>query len=558
MSVNKNWPVTNNSAQPVSAISAYDPKSNDSPSMQTMYELPLTYLSLSHGESTLPASGVQSDVILDGTNPDGSYRSLYDVIFAHPVNGFPVVDTSVFASLKTNEYPPFMIKDSDSAAMQNTYNFFRLIQAYPTSNLAQDFEEAVKQQKDNELQVNPGTTNSIDAFFQSTKGYKNCSQLTYAAIASYNKAFAGASVGFAESYTFHLYSANAGKVEETGSITFTLNNQSNLFELTDANGGYTITYNDPNGNATQLTYDSGQFVSDVHSDLPAICLVVSWASKNQVNRSSDTQNTIVPIMAGFVNGIKATGTSTKQDTGDGSSTWGFPTTVVGWFNFVCGLFGTGMGIYFLVATIQGKKAARLAKERANDEQQLSDAENERINQRIDGLSEQVAQSNQQILDRLQTQQKFTDNIDILKQNATDVIAQLNGDDQQRLLESEISEYGDQLDTLAKYGVTEDLAEAAAKLRTASGEIKNAQTPEEIKAATEKWKPQLEEVRATLNTRANSLQREMTEDAKKSINESNEHLDDIDKQQKALEEEQQQEEEGNADEDADFENSSLEL
>lgn len=546
--INKKWPVTNKTTGTVTAISAVSSSSN---SAGMIYEMGLSYLPTDKQNNTLP-SAETTNVTLDGQTSSGDYQSIYDVIFAQPSNAFPVDDTSAVLPILGDSYPAYTIPSSASDAMQNSYNFFRMIQAYPTSTLAKNFNQALTKEQSNQSQTTPSSTNPIDAFFGSTKNYQNCTAVTYAAVLSYVQTFAGASVGFVSNYTFYLYSANSDKVSESGTVSFDLNDVKSPFDLSDNNAGYTIVFKDSNGKSTPLFYNQGQFVSDIKSDFPDICLQITWASNNQVNGTKTSPNTIVPIMAGFINGVKATGTATKQDISSGKSTWGWPSTVTGWFGLVMGVGGAIMFGDWIIQKFRAKSKARAETERANNERQITDDQNQALNERIDNLAEETAKNNQAILDRLQSGEKFSQDLSAVDNQVTNALNDVNLSDAQAVMEMQIAEYGDQISALAEYGVTPELENAASTLREAARDVANANTPDQMKAARDKWDPKLEEVQNTVNDRVESLGNEISAQTRNDINASNENLEDLSEMQESLEEQQRQEEQGDADEDSDFE------
>ncbi|PTO54487.1 hypothetical protein CWN94_09860 [Vibrio splendidus] len=546
--INKQWSVTNKTKGTVAAISAVSTKDNPS---GMMYEMGLSYLPTDKQGNTLP-SGEATNVTLDGQMASGDYQPIYDVIFSDPSNAFPVDDTSAMLPVLGDSYPAYTVPPSATEAMENSYNFFRMIQAYPTSTLAKDFNQALTKEQSNQSQTTPSSSNPIDEFFSGTKTYQNCTSVTYAAILSYSQTFAGASVGFVSNYTFHLYSSSSDKVSEVGTVSFDLNDVKTPFDLTDNNAGYTIVFTDSNGQTTPLFYNQGQFVSDVNSDLPDICLQITWASSNQVNGTSTSPNTIVPIIAGYVNGVKATGTATKQDISSGKSIWGWPSTITGWFGLVMGVGGAIMFGDWIIQKLRGKSKARAETERASNEREITDQQNQALNERIDNLAAETAENNQAILDRLQSGEKFSQDLTAVDNQVTNALNDVNTSAAQAVMEQQIGEYGDQIEALAEYGVTPELSDAASTLREAARDVANANTPEQMKAAREKWDPKLEDVQKSVNERVESLGNEISAETKNNIDASNENLEDLSEMQESLEEQQEAEEQGNADEESDFE------
>ena len=544
---NKKWTVTNSTKVAVTAISAAI--SNDS-SKAMIYEMGLSYLPSDKANDALP-SGETTNVTLDEHTSSGDEQEIYDVIFAKPSNAFPVDNASIMLPLFGGSYPDYTISSTAADAMKNSYNFFRMIQAYPTSTLAKNFNQALTDEQSNESQTTPSSKSPIDTFFASTKSYQNCTAVTYAAILSYAQTFAGASVGFSQKRTFYLYSDHSDKVSEAGTVSFDLNAVQSPFDLSDKNAGYTIVFKDSNGESTPLFYEQGQFVSDVNSDMPAICLQITWASKNQLNGTDTSQDTIVPVMAGFVNGLKASGSSTKQDISSRTNKWGWPSTVTGWFSLVMGVGGAIMFGDWIIQKFRAKSKARVETERANNERQITDEQNKALNDRIDAMSEKMAEHNQAILDKLQSDEQFSQDLQAVENQTTNAINDINKSDAQRVMEKQISEYGDQISEIAEYGVTSDLQDAASTLREAARDVANANSVDQMKAAREKWDPELEEVQKTITKRTEVLDQEISAETRNNINRSNENLEELAAEQEAIEDQQELEERGEFDEDSVF-------
>ncbi|GKW43777.1 hypothetical protein LOZ86_11385 [Pectobacterium parvum] len=539
MGTNSNWSVSNKGNKSVKAISSFD--KSDSTSMEIIYQASLNYLDTSGSDNQIAANST-SDVILDTDN------SIYDVVFSLPSNGFPVADTSASLPFDPNSdiYPPYSIASGALDAMQNTYKFYQYIQAYPTSNTATKFISAVQAQKNNGMQTQPPTENAIDTFFKGINQFNNCTSVTYASVMSYIKTFAGASVGFNPSYTFYLYQSASDKVVANGQVKFTLNNKNPPFDLTDSNGGYSIVYTDGSGANTNLTYNNGQFVSDINAAFPSVCLAVSWISNNRINNENNSTDSVIPIIAGTVNGNQSCGTKNKKDLSTKSSV-SFK-TVLGYVTSVFGLMG-GADLIYKHTWVKWKE--RNAEKQKNAEKELTDKQNQDINDKLDKLSEQVAKDEQAVADRLKLDVNTDGDINTASDSVKAASDNLSLQQQKTVLNGEIDEYGSQIEKIAQFDVDKQLESTIVQLKNISNDVNNASTLADIKKVSSNAEPVLNEVNSSINSHINALGDQMSADVKAEINQSNSNIDDLKVQQDGMDERQATEENGESPDDPDM-------
>ncbi|MBN3265578.1 hypothetical protein [Pectobacterium brasiliense] len=536
---NSKWSVTNKSNKSVNAISSFD--SSDSLSLKMIYESSLNYLNTSGNNNEISGNST-SDVILNTDN------IIYDVVFSLPSNGFPVADVSVSLPINSisDVYPPYSIGSDALDAMRNTYKFCQYIQAYPTSNITTSFMSALQSQQNNGRQAQLPAKNAIDTFFLGTKQFKNCTSVTYASVQSYITTFAGASVGFNSSYTFYLYQSTSNNVVASGQVVFNLNNKKNPFDLGDNNGGYSIVYTDSSGKNTSLTYNQGQFVSDVNADFPDVCLTISWVSSNQINNENSATDSVIPSLAGTINGNKTCGTKNKKDFDNKS-----PTSFSTIFSYITGGVGLLMALHFVYEQTWGKRKARLVKERENQEKALTKEQNEEINNKLDSLSEQMAKNNQSVADRAQSDIKFDSNLDSASKSMQTAADDLSFQQQRTVLQQQLDEYSSLVDNVAQYSVNDEIENVAHKIRSASEDLANASTLSEIKEVSSSFESTFNEIESSLNSIVQNLDSGISAEAMSEIKKSNENLNDLKEQQEAMNERQAGEENGESPDDPDI-------
>jgi hypothetical protein len=163
---------------------------------------------------------------------------------------------------------------------------------------------------------------------------------------------------FNQSMTYYLYSAgtapsNSNQADPVSQGTLVLQKNASPpypADPADRSGAYTITYNPPSGAATAMSFAGGQFVSDT-GDIPAIGLSGSFVVKSSLTNDA-TDDVIIPIVAGQVNGIQVIGTPFQQG-GSGKQDKGFfytfahPQTFLDYLNVIGASLGVIMGLTFI-------------------------------------------------------------------------------------------------------------------------------------------------------------------------------------------------------------------
>lgn len=530
----KNCTINNNDSVACLVLDAYNTTSTNP---KQVYGQTLKTLPLQSGGNVLN-SATSGTVTLNDYSTDSKgnqiYNTVYELILARATDLFPVDNTSVMQSFSTPPtYPAVNVPQGSLTNMQLAYQFCQTIMAYPTSNLSTQFQAAMNSA------LSATSTGSIDqtmnAFFASTKQYQNVTFSMYMAVSTYLTYFANAWANFASTYTYYLYASgtasngsNTANPKFIGSLTLTQKtNPSGQANPSDNNGGYTITFVDSNNNSTPLNYSNGQFVSSLTQDVPAICLQCTYVLKSQLsNNSSDNQ--IIPVISGMVNGAKVMGVDTKQDSPEApGSLYSFfhPTTFQGWLSLFMGVFGVLMALEWAGSKLAalGKGIAKLFSK--DQGAPPSESEMDDLRAQIEDLQTQMQQNQQELLDKFNEQAQLPDNVEDaladFKVELTNQYNTMNADIQLDIL----NEQAAQIQELAEYGVTPEMEEVANSIRDNINALQEASTPEELQAALDTVKTSIPDINAQLNTMVEQMSEEISAETKAAIQESVDNIKD---------------------------------
>lgn len=530
----KNCTINNNDTTACLVLDAYNTSSTNP---KQVYGQTLKVLPLQSGGNVLNGSSSGTVTLNDYTTDSKGqqiYNTVYELIMARATDLFPVDNTSVMQSFSNPPtYPNITVPQGSFNTMQLAYQFCQTIMAFPTSNLSVQFQAAMNSA------LSATSTGSIDQtmnnFFAGTKQYQSVTFPMYMAVSTYLTYFANAWANFKQTYTYYLYASgtassgsNTANPKYIGSVTMTqASNPSGQANPSDNNGGYNITFTDSNNSTTTLNYSNGQFVSSLTQDVPAICLQCTYVLQSQLsNQSSDNQ--IITVMSGMVNGSKVMGVNTKQDNpSDPGSFYSFfhPTTFQGWLNLFMTVFGALMALEWVGSKLGalGKGLAKLfSKDKGAPptENELDD-----LRAQIEDLQTQMQQNQQELLDKFNEQAELPDNVDDaigdLKVELTNQYNTVSADVQMDIL----NEQAAQIQELAEYGVTPEMEEIANNIRENMQTLQNATTPEELQTALDSVKASIPDINAKLGDIVEQMSEEISEATKEAIQESVDNIKD---------------------------------
>ncbi|WP_187696176.1 hypothetical protein, partial [Xanthovirga aplysinae] len=204
------------------------------------------------------------------------------------------------------------------------------IQAYPTSQFAQDYQAAMSGATDDAMNQADGSADSsengmnsiIDStnnFFQGTNQFQHVTLSSIVAMQSYYDKFPFVWAQYKDT-TYYLYGSDGQSNSFTGQVVMT---QPPTLDLTKPNAGYTISFipaSNPSDlsstdvdstKAIDLTYSDAVFVNDVNADIPDIALSGMFQLKKIFTGDSDDTK-IIPLLSGTVKGDTVIGFDQPQ------------------------------------------------------------------------------------------------------------------------------------------------------------------------------------------------------------------------------------------------------
>ncbi len=495
--------VTNSSNTPVVTLDAYDPSSTGN----QVYAMPLTLRNIAAGEATINA-GATATVPLD------PQRITYDLIFARPVDLFPVQDTQVMQNVLSGVYPPVSIDAGSPAQAVLALQFYINLLVNPTSTTATGYYNAVSNA------TKTGTSSesvedAVTAFFKSTTNFKTLTLSAVVTAQTYARSFAYVWAGYSDKFasfnnsiTYYLYTAgtapqgsNQASPSEQGTLTLTKNaSPPSPADPTDRTGAYTIKYTDPNGNTTDIMFLGGQFVSK-DEDFPDVALTGTFILKSTLTHNT-SDNTIVPILTGTVHGVQVMGTTVKQNVSGGPSTednfWDFfhPKTFGEILGLITTFLGLAMGIEWIGA--KGKSLVDTCRGKPSEMQQMRSE--------LNSLREQVRTNQTALLERLGNRQAQVPTEDAMPQNQLDGRAAAVDANNVARADAQLDGFqaqATQVEVAAQYGVNPQLENVAENIRQGAGNLETALNQDvrgaDLQTAVDNASTSIQNIQPELNT-----------------------------------------------------------
>lgn len=311
-----------------------------------VYGQTLELLSAVDGTTSIP-NGVTETFVLDQTftDPDTGqteYSTIYDLLPCTANWYSPVADLPVLQSLDDPPaYPAQTVTAADAQSFKDAASFIQAVSAYPSSQLASDYQAALNSAQTGASSSADGSDGSsgavaqsiddtVNAFFQTTKNYQDVTLAAVVAVQSYYDMFPFVWAQYQTStVTYYLYSSNGSATSFVGTISLT---PPSALNVAVANAGYTCTFTPAsNGSDTTkvdvdtsaakpLTYTGGLFVDDVNSDLPEIAIRGTFQIQSVfTTKPADTQ--IITVLTGTIDGQTCIGFDSPQLSSDTSSTF---------------------------------------------------------------------------------------------------------------------------------------------------------------------------------------------------------------------------------------------
>ena len=364
--------VTNNTDDAVAVLDFY---STNSKSTAMIFEETLTLAETTDGSKTIANGSTKTVDLSKVSNKLGLKTPLnaYSLLFVRGSDAFPYLNQPVNFGPMDPKNPSVSVESDSVGKMKLGLKFVANVQALPTSDLAKNYAAALNTTTN---ATNPDdSNNAISQFFANTTAYKTLDNTIVTTVQTWLNTFPLIWTGFNpttlepsqnDTQTFYLYSPGT---ESSGSTTTSPQSQGTLVltrtnkspDPGDKTSGYTCKFQPDSGNSTQLTYQKGQFVSKPDSELSPIAIQPTFVLKSTLtNNTSD--NVLIPMVAGTVNGVKVMGTTTEQNSESSWYAFWHPKTFQATLSLMLSLFGivmavefVGKGLYWLIKKIRGTK-----------------------------------------------------------------------------------------------------------------------------------------------------------------------------------------------------------
>ena len=277
--------------------------------------------------SVLPVNQVGNLNLLPYYQPGTQTQQLsYTLLVSQANNYFPVA--VVGEDQKLINFPAISIPQSippglNSSSAANAYVFLQNIMAYPSSPLAQQFMTALNQGNTASPPTSPIA--AANAFFASTTDYTNVNFEIYSSVSSYASAYAYIWANFQQSYTYHFYTVTPTSGNSSSATDSTNVKESEQFSslgtvvltqtggtpaaISDANAGYSITWNPKSGAAFGLNFVDGQLVANNSDGFSSFCLQTTFMDMGQLTGNTADMGTPIQALVGMINGSNVIGSS---------------------------------------------------------------------------------------------------------------------------------------------------------------------------------------------------------------------------------------------------------
>ncbi len=543
--------ITNNSGQSIVILNAENHK--DAKKFEVLYEQQLTFMTLGSGGHILENGKTDTLSFTDTVEIDGTaYPSEnYNLIIANASNFAPIKVVSEDSQSDDLDNPTFTditVTSDDAKQMSSALFFTQMISAYPSSNLAKTFTDALKATDGLPLDK---TEDSMNKFFQGAVGFTNVDWLSYLAASTYTSNFAASWVPPLtnvpyntdklipphSTYCYWLYSQDnmgGGTVTDTGrppaktascfgAVIFKDFKGSQNLDPSDPNSGWTVVFStdgyaiDGGNSTTPLSFNQGQFFNS--SSVLGIYLQGVWGLQSTFTGNKDDNN-LVPFLVGTVDGKKVIGIPLHpQDGWDKFASFWQNLTFMSVINYFLMIVGIWMAIDFLKSKVGAKTEGTKEAEAENKGKELTPEQEQQINNQADTAEAATKANNQQLADNLGKDPTTGDPNVTVPDETTLAQAQQAAQDAQVKAANErvadgytqsVNETKSQIKTLEEYGNTPELQEARLKTEIAEKDFRSG----DIEAG----KAKLGEATDTINAETQRIGDGLSNDAQQALNE----------------------------------------
>ena len=282
-------------------------------------------------------------------------NTVYNLLVSQANNYFPVAAVGEVQGRNFKAVSLPQAAPSNSSSGANAYVFLQNMMAYPSSPLAQQFTAALNQDNSTQPVTSSNAAVNVNTFFAGTTSFTNVNFNIYSAVSSYASAYAYIWANFQQSYTYHFYTVTPASdnsssatgstdVKESeqfsslGTVVFTQSGYlpaTNIVTLSqllsseetpvctpaavsDANAGYTITWNPKGGTAVGLNFLDGQLVANNSDGFSGFCLQTTFMDMAQLTGNSADTGIPIQALVGVINGSNVIGSAVELSETEGA------------------------------------------------------------------------------------------------------------------------------------------------------------------------------------------------------------------------------------------------
>lgn len=529
--------VTNNTSDTVAVLDFY---STNSKSTAMIFEETLTLAETTDGSKTISSGSTETVDLSEVSSKLGLKTPLnaYSLLFVRGSDSFPYLNQPVNFGPLDPKHPSVSV-DSDSVDnMKLGLKFVANIQAFPTSDLAKNYAAALNTTTN---AANPDdSNNAISQFFANTTAYKNLNNAIVTTVQTWLNTFPLIWTGFNpttlepsqnDNQTFYLYSpgtesgGNATAAPKSqGKLVLTRTNNSP--DPGDKTSGYTCEYQPDSGDSTRLTYQKGQFVSNPGSELNPIAIQPTFVLKSTLtNNTSD--NVLIPMVVGTVNGVKVMGTTTEQTSESSWYAFWHPKTFRAWLNLILSLFGIAMAVEFV-----GKGLYSISKKIRGTKDPI-----EQLREEVKSLKEEMRADSQARLNDVGDNSGANVPEGKNVQSAIDSARMENADSQLNNLKDQLQTQNDRLKEIEKYKNDPEVQGEFEKLNKSYEKIDkfpSDATLAEKRAAISDVKSSLSESIEKIGNIQESIENEISHDTQAKLNDLKTNQENLEEEMEAHE------------------------
>lgn len=473
--------ITNNAGVDVVVLDAFTTDTTTT-NPQQMYEQTLKLLK--NGTDDAIKAGATGTVALNDTHVDKNGATqpnlIYGFLLARPGSFFPVKAASTASFASPPSFPPVIVAADDAKNMALGEQFWQTIMAYPTSDMAKNFTNAVSSAGSTSTTASQVDTSVQNFFKNNTKDYTTLTLKNIVAVQTYYNTYPFVWADYKGSKTYYLYTSDGTTTTYVGSVVMNLPAAASTDKsLPDG----AVMFTDASGAQKKLHFKDGQFVDDVTKDIPAVCLKGLFTLKSTLTKV-DTDNVIIAILSGKANGKTVCGYPDKlapQPTDPNDRWWGLypllhPKNGQDWLN----LLGQVLMIYMAYETITkktNKTEDQLANKKAeNNGREPSQAQVDQIRSDCNAAQKEMNDNCQKLLDKFDAQLKMTDDLNAQIQDLQQKIEDRFNEEQRTTMEENLHKQGDELTDMAQGGVTQGMENIGGTIATDLNELNVDNTP----------------------------------------------------------------------------------